>query len=323
MRIAYLITAYGEWSHLERLVEALSPSHDISTAGGGGRLPVDEPSDTSDVGFFIHIDAKSDVPEGLLERLAGRGNVVFVPRRVVWWGGWSHTAAILSLMEAAAGDGEAGRSGGEWDYCVVLSGADYPLRSNRVIFETLAEGGEFINAAPGFRPDKPESRVRYYWFDGFDRRRKNLKTVLFRGIEILLRALGIRKRRYPFETVWSGIVWSALSMACVRYILDYMRTHPRFVKFFRTAQVPEEMFFATIIAGSPFAADIRGTLTFMDWNHSSASPPRITADHLPRLAPGVKHPHPASGRSYERLFARKFDDDSGELLNCIDAEFRR
>lgn len=315
MKIAYLITAYGEWGHLERLVAAL---------------------DAPEAGFFVHIDARSDMPRDLPERLAararqaGRGSVVFVPRRAVWWGGWSHTAAILSLMEAAAKH--------DYDYCVILSGGDYPVRSNRVIFETLAAGGEFINAAAGFRPDKPESRVRRYWFDGFDRRaRMSPKTILFRGAELLLRGLGIRKRRYPFEQVFSGIVWSALSMACVRYILEYARTHPRFVRFFRTAQVPEEMFFATIIGNSPFAADIRGTLTYMDWDRPSASsasstssvrsaspasPQRITEEHLPRLAPGVEHFHKATGRSYERLFARKFDEGSGPVLDFIDSEWR-
>jgi hypothetical protein len=300
VKIAYLITAYADFGHLERLVGAL---------------------DAPEAGFYIHIDAKSAVPEGFIERLTTRGNVTFAPRRKVWWGGWSHTAAILSLMELAAGGADG--SGDDRDYCVILSGADYPLRSNRVIFETLAGGGEFINASPGFRPDKPESRVRYYWLDGFDRRRRgSVRTWLMRGVEILLRSLGIRKRRYPFERVYSGIVWSALSMGAVRYVLEYVRTHPRFVRFFRTVQVPEEMFLQTIIGNSPFAADIRGTLTYMDWDHPSASPPRITAEYLPRLAPGVKHLHPATGQSYERLFARKFDERSGPLLDRIDAGFR-
>jgi hypothetical protein len=277
--------------------------------------------DASEVGFFIHIDARSRVPEGLLERLAARGNVFFAPRREVWWGGWSHTAAILSLMELAAEHGNA--SGADYDYCVILSGGDYPIRSNRVIAETLAGGGEFINAAADFRPGKPESRVSRYWFDGFDRRLcRHPRTWLLRGAELLLRVLGIRKRRYPFETIYSGIVWGALSGACVRYVLDYVHTHPRYVKFFRTALVPEEMFFATIVGNSPFAADIRGTLTYMDWDHTSASPPRITTDYLPRLAPGVKHLHPATGRSYERIFARKFDNTSTEILDRIDREFR-
>jgi hypothetical protein len=285
MRTAYLITAYKEWAHLERLIGAL---------------------DAPGVGFFIHIDARSEPPPGLEQRLAGRGNVVFAPRRAVWWGGWSHTAAILSLMELSV-------ASGEWDYHVILSGADYPIRSNETIFGTLASGGEFINAAPGFRPGKPESRVSRYWFDGFDRRRiGGPRAWLTRAAEIALRGLGIRKRRYPFETVFSGVVWSALSGACVRWMLDYVVTHPRYVRFFRTALVPEEMFFATLVGASPFAADIRGTLTFMDWDHTSASPPRIGSRHLDRLAPGAT----------DRLFARKFDDASGDVLDHIDRNWR-
>jgi hypothetical protein len=208
-----------------------------------------------------------------------------------------------------------------------MSGADYPVRSNRAIFEMLERGGEFINAAPGFRADKPESRLRYYWFDGFDRRGKyryiNPRALTIRGFELLLRWLGIHKRHYPFEEVYVGIVWSALSGGCVRYIVEYMRTHPEFVRFFRTSFVPDEMLFQTIVGNSPFAPDIRGTVTFMDWDHPFASPPLITAEHLARLAPGgEKHPDFISGRR-DWLFARKFDDRSGPVLDIIDSELRK
>ena len=285
MRIAYLITAYSDFDHLERLVGAL-----------------DDPR----AGFFIHFDARSRVPSGVIERLTARPRVTLAPRRPVWWGGWSHVAAILSLMELAV------REDGGYDYCVLLSGADYPIRSNETIFETLAAGGQYINAQPGFRPSKPESRVKYYWFDGFDRRKtKNLKTILLRTLEITLRTLGIRKRRYPFPQIYSGIVWSALSTPCVRYILDYIQTHPEYTRFFETTQIPEEMFFQTVIGNSPFAPEIRHTPTYIDWNHPSASPPLLTGQHLPTLT------------TVPRLFARKFNDHSTPLLDLIDRELRR
>lgn len=297
MRLAYLITAYGEWAHLERLIGALN-------APG--------------VGIFVHIDAKSAVPQGLIERLSAHGNVWLAPRRKVWWGGWSHTEALLSLMEISSS------SSGDYDYCILLSGADYPIRSHEQICAKLSEGGEFINAFPGFRPDKPESRVRYYWLDGFDRRRhKSLKTIVLRATEIVLKTLGIRKHRYPFETVYSGIVWSALGMPCVRYILEYLKVNPWYKKFFRTSQVAEEMFFQTIVGNSPFGANIRGTLTWMDWSGDSASPPRITPEHLKKLAPGQKQHRKALGTSYEPLFTRKFDDRSGPELDFIDAHWRQ
>lgn len=291
MKVAYLITAYGDFRHLERLVDAL-----------------DDPR----AAFFIHVDAKSPMPAGLL---AGRENVAFAPRRRVWWGGWSHTAAILSLMEMA--------SRGDFDYCVVMSGADYPVRSNETIYAKLAEGGEFINAAPGFRPDKPEGRVKYYRFDGFDRRGKGPVQLLFKGAERALKTLGIHKRRYPFPRVYAGVVWSALSMGCVRHILDHVEKNPRYVSFFRTSAVPEEMFFQTIVGNSPFAGDIKGTLTYMDWDADLRSPAFFSAAHLPKVAPGVLHEHKPSGRRYEKIFARKFNDHSGPLLDEIDAGLRK
>jgi hypothetical protein len=291
LKIAYLITAYGEFDHLTRLVGAL---------------------DDEGVGFFIHVDAKSDMPEGLF---AERDNVVLVPRRKVWWGGWSHVEAILLLMRTAAQD--------DFDYCVLLSGSDYPIRSNEVIRRTLAQGGQFINAVEGFRPEKPEKRVRRYRFDGFDRRERSLKSYFYRGVELALHVLGIHKRRYPFAKIWSGIVWSALSMDCVRYILKFVDDNPRFVSFFRTAQVPEEMFFHTIIGNSPFAGAIKGSLTYMDWDNSTDSPPFIDRRHLPKLALGRLHYHQATGLHYERMFARKFNDRSTEILDIIDSTLRK
>jgi hypothetical protein len=247
------------------------------------------------------------MPDGFADSLTARGNVVFAPRRKVWWGGWSHVEAIVELMRLAISSA--------YDYFVILSGADYPIRSNAAIRETLAAGGEFINAVAGFRPGKPEKRVGYFWFDGFDRRRTTPRALIMRGAEIALRALGIRKRRYPFAKVYSGIVWSALSAGCVRYILEYVRENPRYVSFFRTALVPEEMFFHTIVGNSPFAADIRHTPTYMDWDHSSPSPPLIDKEHLPRLAPDASPP-------LDRLFARKFNGSSSALLDQIDAWLR-
>lgn len=290
MKIAYLITAYGEFGHLKRLVDAL---------------------DAPDVGFFIHVDAKSTMPDDLFR---GRENVWFAPRIKVWWGGWSHVEAILSLMREAAR--------GDYDYCALLSGGDYPIRSNQTIAEVLGEGGEFINASPGFRSDKPEKRVRNYHLNGRDSRGKSLKNLLFTGIEIALRTLGVRKRNYPFERVYAGMVWSALSMGCIRYILDYVESNPRFVSFFRTARIPEEFFFHTIVGNSPYADGIRGTLTYMDWNGAVYGPNFISEGHLPALAPGTKFDNKYTGRAFEPMFARKFDDRSGKVLDMIDKQFR-
>jgi hypothetical protein len=53
----------------------------------------------------------------------------------------------------------------------------------------------------------------------------------------------------------------------------------------------------------------------MDWDHSSSGPPLIGEKHLPRLAPDASPP-------LDRLFARKFNDASGSILDQIDAWLR-
>jgi len=287
MKIAYLITAYGHYAHLRRLIAALD--------GPGAH-------------FFVHIDAKSPDPGDLV----GSENVTLIPRRKVWWGGWSHTAAILDLMRAAAP--------GDFDYCAIMSGADYPIRPTSELHRILATGGEFINMREGFQPDKPEKRLRYRFFDGFDRRLHTPRTLFMRGVELLLRPIA-PLRRYPFEKVYVGTVWSVLSMDCVRYILDYVNSHPEYERFFRTALVPEESFFHTIIGNSPFGAKVRSSLTYTDWSDRAASgPATITMEHLDRLAPGCIDGW--GQKDYDPFFARKFTDSSADVVAAIDKRFR-
>ncbi len=279
MKIAYLIAASGDYGHLRRLVDALDDGH---------------------ARIFVHIDAKSPMPEGL----SGRPAVTFVPRVEVWWGGFSQVRATLNMMRAAAAEG--------FDYYAFISGGDYPVRPVQFLYDTLARGGEYISATEGFQSHKPARRVKFYYFDGFNRRKPGLRRLFFRGLELVLRQAAV-KRSYPFAQVWTGGSWWVLSDPCVRYILDYVDGNPRYVRFFRTALCPDEAFFQTIIGNSPFAGDVRGCLTYADWSAQRSGPAFIGMEHLPQFAPGVK-----MANGYEPFFARKFTDASAPVVEAID-----
>ena len=105
MKIAYLITAYANYEHLKRLVEALD--------------------DEVCPHFYIHIDLKSKLPHDL----KSFKNVKFIKRHKVWWGGWSHQKAINALMRAAYASG--------YDHYILLSGSDYPVRPNSFLYDKL------------------------------------------------------------------------------------------------------------------------------------------------------------------------------------------
>jgi hypothetical protein len=78
MKIAYLITAYNNFLHLERLINALN--------------------DRTNPVFYVHIDKKSKMPD-IFNNLK---NVIFIKRRRIWWGGWSHLASIIDLIREAS-----------------------------------------------------------------------------------------------------------------------------------------------------------------------------------------------------------------------------
>src|SRR5215475_3703782 len=112
MRIAYLIVAHDQPDHLHRLVKAL---------------------DCDGVGFYIHIDNKVKLSTFRPEMLE-KENVHFLRTRVdVQWMGFSIVESILLLMQ------EAMQEASHFDYFVLLSGSDYPIKSTSLIkkfFET-------------------------------------------------------------------------------------------------------------------------------------------------------------------------------------------
>ncbi len=286
MKIAYLITAYNNFKHLERLILALNHKKDS---------------------FFIHIDKKAPKPF----KIAAYSNVTMIPRMPIWWGGWSHLEAILRLMRESVKL--------DFDYYILISGTDYPIRPNKFLYEKLKQGSQFINIITGFQPHKPEWRVKHYHLDGFDRRNtKSIKTKIYKFIEDQLKNF-ITKKKYPFSSIYHGSTWWALNSECISYILDYIDNNPKYVKFFKTCWCPEEAFIPTIIGNSKFLQDCKGNLTFADWSTSPA-PAIINEEHLELFK--NQFVFTSSYGNYEPFFARKFHDGNHSILDLIDSQLR-
>lgn len=110
---------------------------------------------TENCEFFIHVDMKVDLSK--FQHVRGT-NVRFLSQRVnVYWGGYSTVEAILALIRSAL------RCGQSWDYLVLLSGSDYPIRSARYIESYLSEnaGAEFMSLTriPNDAAGKPLKRI--------------------------------------------------------------------------------------------------------------------------------------------------------------------
>jgi len=292
MRIAYLIIAHHLPSQLVELVTALDHTEKSI--------------------FYIHVDQRSadflDSPS--LKPIMDRENVSFLRDQVrVYWGGFSIVEATLRLLRKAVDEGE-------FQYAVLLSGQDFPIKSNRCIesfFETH-EGKEFISYTPlppkewGWGPEIME-RIECHWrvddvshlleMTGSKRLQRWGWSAYSRLTTSAYRYAPSLKRKFlPGIAPYGGPLWIAISSRCATYVLSYLREHPEYCSFFRHTLVPDEIFFQTLILNSPFREHvINDGLRFTDWETGASSPRVLTCEDFDRLV------------ASDSLYARKFDND--------------
>jgi hypothetical protein len=273
IKIHYLITAYSNQKHLTSLIESLKTRK-------------------AQVRFFVHYDKKSATPDKRAD-----GDVVFIDSIPVWWAGWSHQQAIINLSEKSVSEGA--------DWHILLSGSDYPIRSNTDIILELQKGLEVITLRKGFFTDKPKERLEYYHFDGFDRRTKTLKTLFYLTIEHLLKQF--HKRRIPLENVYHGTTWWALSQECLSYALKQIREKRELVDFYKHSFCAEESLFHTIIGNSQFRSRARKAWVYQDWDVNPGPGP-ITMANIRSVREQNQN---------EFFFARKFSESSRDIVEYI------
>ena len=262
MRIAYIVSAYRLPDQLVRLVRRLH---------------------APEARFAIHVDRKTDdaIYERMRSGLAGLDRVDFLERHVSHWGGFGHVEATLKGIAHAVGSGEP------FDYAVLLTGQDYPLRAPGAIAEFLsqAEGRSFMNhwrlPHPGWSGRGGLDRLeRWHWIAY--RRRLHV-------------SLPLRRRLPGALEPWGGGPYWCLAGPAVHYVHDFVAENPAFVRFFRHVFVPDELFFQTILMNSPLRDTVvNDNLRYLDWAREPA-PAVLELRDLPAMI------------ASEKLFARKFD----------------
>lgn len=230
MKLAFLITAHNDPSQLRRLITSLP-------AGSG---------------FFVHIDAKSDL--SAFSGIAQLPNVHFARQRVnVMWGSYSQLKSQIVLLKEAMASEE------HYDYFISLSGLDYPLWSNgRLLsFFSARQGTEFIE---GIRLDRQGGQSRLY------RHRRPLNRFFFRygsigskfrvALREIIYALGFRKP-LSFKAhgktyhVYKGSSWWAITRELAQSVLDHWADN-EYRRFFLDFFGPDETFVHTVVFNSPF-----------------------------------------------------------------------
>lgn len=303
MKLAFLILAHNNPVHLKRMVKALDHNHTLC---------------------YIHIDKKSDL--SAFPEMTHR-NAFYIPNRIfVNWGGFSIVQATLNLLEHAVREDQ-------FDYFILLSGADYPIKSiDQILHFFIAnKKKEFINIVkmPCEKIGKPDSRLKKYHIEGENTWKNNLNI----GIRTLFSKIGLKPglyrdyhKRLGVNTPYADSQWWALSSFAYRYILNFVKQNKNFVDFYRHTVIPDEMFFQTILGNSPFKRNIERNiernLTYTDWSEEMSGPAVLSDYHIKIIAKNegvyIKDIY-GEGKV---LFARKFTDESGRLIHAIDVKLK-
>lgn len=267
----------------------------------------------ADSSFFIHVDRKANIGE--FSSVQGK-NIFFSEKPIaIYWGEFCLVDATLMLIRQALERSE------RYDYFVLLSGSDYPLRSGNYINAFVEEnrGFEFMNLvrmpAPGYSLSKI-NKLRYP-------SDKPVRRFALRALaKVGLAERDFKKTLGALEP-YSGSQWWTLSRDACEFIVDYTKSNPHIEVYFQNAFTSDEMFFHTILGNSPFRPRIRRNLVYVNWPGGGNHPAMITDKDVTFFEAQQNVWIEDEWGSGEALFARKFSDDRLDLLDRIDEMIRR
>jgi hypothetical protein len=279
MKIAYLMLFHKDPRLFKRSIETLS---------------------SEDCGFFVHIDC------------IGSNNILFCKQRIpVYWAEFSQIDATMLLVRQALA------SSANYDYFIFLQGSTYPLRSGGYIQRFLEKkrGWEFMNLVKMPAPGYPLSKINTLRYPSD----KPVRRFAARA----LAKLGLAERDYRKYLrgleAYSGHACWALSRDACQYIAEFATSNPHVEQYFQGVFAPDESFFQTILGNSPLRSQIRKNLVYTDWSRSIGDhPAMLNEEHVKFFEAQEKVWVEDEWGAGEMLFARKFSDDSLDLLQRID-----
>ena len=268
MKLAYVITAHRNPRQLRRLLERIR-----------------QPGNT----YVLHVDkaAPTDVHAAAREFAANAPNAAVIPPERIIWGSWRLAHAQIR------GVAEALRLSSDWQYCINLTGQDYPLRTQTEIAAALAAGPAGANYLEVLDFDNaganPRKRLEFYW-------------VPWRGRMIKL----FRRRRAPSFKVYWGSNYFCLTRAACEYLATSTVARDM-QRAFRFTLCADELIFQNAIVHGP--ASLRDSVVGKTWRKLTWA--------------GGPHPRTYTSADLDDLlasdawFARKFDESVD--ANALDA----
>lgn len=288
MKKAYIIVAHKDPKQLYRLISRLNDGNSE---------------------FFVHIDLNSSI-SAFYEILDIGEQVHFLPRFNSAWGAYGTIEPYLSGMRVIR-DAEM-----DFDRIMLLSGQDYPIKSNENIDKFFNDSEESVfldyDPIPNYAKWPGSDRGGLYRVDKYYFGMKWHQLLRSRTVNFLSEFIPQLRRKLPNDMKpYTGQTWFNLDMYSVNYILDYHDAHPEYFEFHKHTYVADELFIQMIIGNSNderlLKSIYKSEKRFTIWDDERNAHPRILQ----------KDDFGAISESSD-LFARKFEGSDSEILNLID-----
>jgi mannosyltransferase OCH1-like enzyme len=254
---------------------------------------------SNDVYFIIHIDKKVN-PDEFVNALPVSDNIIFSSRVKVSWGGFGMIEATLEMIRTMY------EHNIQPDYVHLISGQDFPLKSNREIMNFFYEncGKNFLEAHTIPSPRLSESglnRIQYKWF---------IEDEGYQKASQLVEIQRQRKMIRPFfdgVQPYNGSQWWSLTGDCVRWLYENCSPGNRLYDFYKYTFCSDEMLFHSMLFNSKWKGSItNNNLRYIDWGTGPEYPKIWRNEDFERLV------------TSDKLFARKFDETIDiEILNKL------
>lgn len=257
--------------------------------------------------ILIHVDKKSNLE--YFDSLK-KSNVYFISNRIdITWGDETLMLATIELMKSSIAF--------DYDYFILLSGDDIPLKTNSEFKEFLNQYNQydFLYFDKKMSNEKIEERVKYIHPNAFYKRDKKLTTKIQKKAFHLTRDLFFKNKllennRSRLPKLYKGTNWVSLKSSTIKYILDYIEDNKWLLDLFYKSFAADEVIFHTIIMTNP---DVKlfnqpdypiSSLRYIDWQSGPEYPRVLTEADKDSMAKS------------NCFFARKIDANaSSEFMN--------
>lgn len=245
--------------------------------------------------FYVHIDKKSNDCDFDLP------NVYKVSEKERVDVKWAHISVVYATINAMKLIKTVGK---KYDYVFLISGQDFPIKSNVEIQEYLAQnyGSNFIEIL-----DKKSLEYARYSkrnslkYDEFLMERRFLSKALKKLLIIVTggqtRTFKIFKRKNTLCVDFEfGSQWWVFTFECFEWILNHIESNAQYLEYYKNCLTPDESFFQTLFMLSPFKSTRKDFLTYLEWGANKNNPRIILEKDIDMLL-----------KLDDKVFARKFD----------------